>query len=347
MKTVADRDIDQPVLSADRNRRLRTLLRQRKQPGPLAAAKDDRENIFHGQVMIPMKKSTSSKTRITDDRQLEKFSAHHAEALDRKPIDVVQCLQFLAHVRFPAVQIEPGAHQREQPRRVDIADDLQRIFGSIGQLVDVDKERVHLPDRLRVVPAEQRIVPVRLLLHLGVDVGERIVQQLVVIAELQKLRVGELDDLDRRQRSGGSIVHERGVPRGDDEIIGEVRQAVAKNLVAFLPAERRAFAAKHRRDHVAVMRHEIVGGVRATQLVHRKDEIVLGQERLARLGHCRLQTVGDRAACLLGLPLERLVLDELIGDLRELDPGATEFARQAQRDDAVIEQLETDAKSVD
>ena len=59
-----------------------------------------------------------------------------------------------------------------------------------------------------------------------------------------------------------------------------------------------------------------------------------------------LQPLRDDAACLFGLPLERLVLDELIREVGELVPGAAELARQTQRDDAVVEQLEADAESV-
>ena len=77
-----------------------------------------------------------------------------------------------------------------------------------------------------------------------------------------------------------------------------------------------------------------------------EDEVVLGQRGLPRLGHRGLQAIGDRAARLLGLPLERFVFDELIGRVGQIGPGAVEVARQPQRDDAVVEQLEADAKAV-
>ena len=153
--------------------------------------------------MIPMKKSTSSKTRIADDRHLEQLAAHHAEVLDREAVDVVERLQLLADVRLPAIEVEAGADEREQPRRVHVADDLQRVLGPVGQLVHVDEQRVHLPRGARVMPSEERVVPARLLLDVGVDARQRVVEQLVVIAELQELGVGELDDLERRLRAGG------------------------------------------------------------------------------------------------------------------------------------------------
>ena len=64
MEAVADRHVDETVLSADWHRRLRALLGEGKQAGSLAAAQDDREYVVHRYVMIPMKNSTSSKIRI-------------------------------------------------------------------------------------------------------------------------------------------------------------------------------------------------------------------------------------------------------------------------------------------
>ena len=145
---------------------------------------------------------------------------------------------FSLDVRLPAVEVEPGPDQREQTRRVHVADDLQGVLGPVGQLVHVDEQRVHLTRRARVVPAEERVVPARLLLHLRVDARQRIVEQLVVIAELQELGIGELDNLERRLRAGGSIVHERRVPRRNHEVVGEIRDPVPQNLVALLAAQR-------------------------------------------------------------------------------------------------------------
>jgi hypothetical protein len=47
VETVADGHVDEPVLAADRHRRFRSRLRERKQPRTLASAKDDRQNVIH------------------------------------------------------------------------------------------------------------------------------------------------------------------------------------------------------------------------------------------------------------------------------------------------------------
>jgi hypothetical protein len=47
VQAVADRNVDEPVLAADRHGRLRSRMRQREEAGALAAAKDDREGVGH------------------------------------------------------------------------------------------------------------------------------------------------------------------------------------------------------------------------------------------------------------------------------------------------------------
>src|SRR5690606_27032396 len=44
---VRDRDVDDAILARQRHRRLRTILRQRKEPGLFAAAEDQTHHIAH------------------------------------------------------------------------------------------------------------------------------------------------------------------------------------------------------------------------------------------------------------------------------------------------------------
>jgi hypothetical protein len=48
VEAIAQREVDDPVFSAERDRRLRTMRRQRKQPFTLAASQDHREHVLHG-----------------------------------------------------------------------------------------------------------------------------------------------------------------------------------------------------------------------------------------------------------------------------------------------------------
>ena len=59
MQAIADRNVDQAVLSADRDGRLGPVLRQRKQPRSLPAAENEREDfVVHGhdqEQMVPVR----------------------------------------------------------------------------------------------------------------------------------------------------------------------------------------------------------------------------------------------------------------------------------------------------
>ena len=59
MQAIADRDVDEAILSADGHRRLRPKLRERKQPRALAASKDDGQHLVvdrhpHTLQLIPL-----------------------------------------------------------------------------------------------------------------------------------------------------------------------------------------------------------------------------------------------------------------------------------------------------
>ena len=64
---------------------------------------------------------------------------------------------------FQLAEAEPGGGQVEQARRVDVADHLERVLGPVGELVDVDEERVQLARRRDVAAAAQEREPGRLL----------------------------------------------------------------------------------------------------------------------------------------------------------------------------------------
>ena len=51
VQAVADRDVDEPVLAADRNGRLRALEGQRKEARPASAPEDDRQHVVHVHVL--------------------------------------------------------------------------------------------------------------------------------------------------------------------------------------------------------------------------------------------------------------------------------------------------------
>src|SRR5436190_3983678 len=115
---------------------------------------------------------------------LEQFAPRHRRVLHGKAVDVVECLQLFAHVTAPLLEAEAGGGHREQPRHVDVAGNLQRVFRPVGELVDVDEQRMHVPGGARVA-ASRPVLPPAALLQLAVDAGELAVEQPIVVAELE------------------------------------------------------------------------------------------------------------------------------------------------------------------
>src|SRR5262245_55484605 len=281
-----------------------------------------------------------------DDGDLQKLAARDGDLLDGEAVDVVERFQLVLDAVAPSRQAETHGGQREHARRVDVAHDLQRVVGAVGDLVDVDEERVHLvggPHRT----APEQVLPPAGALQRRVDPRELRVQQRIVVAELEQLRVRELEELQRGGRARVRVVDERGVPRRDDEIVGQVRQPVLEYLVLLLRAQRRRLAAQHLRDLRAARGHQRLGVERRRELVHGEDQVVLGEERRPRLRHGAGAALDRLAHRLLGRFLEPRVLDIALAGREQIVPGAAERLHQRERDDAVVEELQARLEVVD
>src|SRR5262245_30381583 len=104
---------------------------------------------------------------------------------------------------------------------------------------------------LRVAASPPRPGP-PVSLELRVDAPQLVVEQLVVIAELEELRVRVFEQLDRALCGVLRIVDERRVPRRDDEVVGEIGDAVPQHLLTLLDAEGRLLRAQQLSDLLAV-----------------------------------------------------------------------------------------------
>ena len=173
------------------------------------------------------------------------------------------------------------------------------------------------------------------------------VEQLVVVAKLQQLRVGKLEDLEGGLHTGLGVEHEGRVPRRHDEVIGQVGQPVVHHLVALLAAERLAFAADQAGNLLGTRRHEILGGRRRLESGHRHDQVVFAQQRLATGCHRRRKALEEAARDRLRMPFEIGVLDVDLAQANQLGPFARERSRQPKREDSVVEELGAKLEPVD
>ena len=154
------------------------------------------------------------------DGELEQFAARDGRLLDREAIDLVHRLQLLLNAGLPAIQTEAGGGQAEEPCGVHMSPTNLIAFALIGQLVHVDEQGMNVVRRARVAARPEQ--PYRTgLLQLGVHARQLRVEQVVIVPELEELRVRELQDLDGGLGSGLGVPDQAGVPRRDDQVVGE------------------------------------------------------------------------------------------------------------------------------
>ena len=79
--------------------------------------------------------------------------------------------------------------------QVEVADDLQRVLHALDELVDLQQRHQHLPRQGAVGAAEQRQPARASAAAPGRRCAQAVVEQLVVVAELEQLGVGDLQDV--------------------------------------------------------------------------------------------------------------------------------------------------------
>ena len=95
---------------------------------------------------------------------------------------------------------------------------------------------------------------------------------------------------------------------------------MAKDRRLFLVAQRLALAAEHGGDLIAAFGEQLLRGLRALEIVHHVDEIVLRDEPRAKAGQCGFRPIDDRPAHRLGALLELVALDERLPEPDEVVP---------------------------
>src|SRR5262245_9298903 len=211
------------------------------------------------------------------DENFKEFAARHRRLLDGEAIDVRERAQLLLHTRLPLIQSKTRRGKRKESRGVDIADDLQGIFSPVGQLGHLDEQRVDLAHGSRI-SACQPVVQPSLTLQLRVDAFEFRVEQLIVVTKFEQLRVRKFEDLDGGLRAGFRVEDEGAVPCRDDQVVGEIRNAMPQDLVALFDAQRASLGAQQLDNCSTSRRNQCVRRHRFIELCHGENEVVLGEE---------------------------------------------------------------------
>ena len=119
-----------------------------------------------------------------------------------------------------------------------------------------------------------------------VHVIENAGEQLVVVAELEQLRVGVLEQLNRGFGAGVAVVEKCRVPADHGQVVLVIGNARLQHLSAFAGGEREPVAAHNLRDFKPVIAGQVGGSSRAACcFAHVKDEVVLAEPARVGLDH--------------------------------------------------------------
>src|SRR5271157_1532383 len=280
--------------------------------------------------------------------QFQDKGAALVELLHHEAVEIFGGLQFFFDQVFVVGHSDLGRAQLVQARREHVAEEFDGVVGALGQFVYVEQHGVEFGRGARRPPARPKPGPARV--EEVVDVFQLFGEQLVVMAELEQLRVGVLQELDRGLGAGGRVVDEGRVPADHGQIVGIVGNARLQNLLALAFGKHRHLAADDLGNLVSVRGQQIVGRGRAlilagVYLANMEDEVIL----LEPLGLVGLDQSRSGALQLLardarGHGLEVRVGGPAAGNLNQVFPGAGKGQLEDQADDAVIVVLDLSLK---
>ena len=207
-----------------------------------------------------------------------------------------------------------GGAEFVEARGEHVAEKLDGVVGALGEFVDVEQHGVQFRGSAGGAPASPE--PGASGVEEVVDLFEFLGEQLVVVAELEQLRVGVLEELDGGLGAGLRVVDEGGIPSDDREVAGIVRDAGLQNFLALAVGECGHLSANNLGDLVALRGEKFVRGRRAVDLANVEDEVVL----LQQFGGVRLDQRGGGAF--------EFLPDDARGELLEIGvggPAAREF----------------------
>src|SRR5215467_9977879 len=145
-----------------------------------------------------------------DDHQLEYEGARLVELLDHEAVEVFGGLELFFDQVFVVGDSDFLRAQFVEARGEHITEELDGVVGVLGEFGDVEQDGVQLRRGTRRAPARPEAGASGF--EEVVDVLQLNAQQFVIVAELEQLRVGILQQLNGGLGSGLRVIDEGGVP---------------------------------------------------------------------------------------------------------------------------------------
>lgn len=278
-----------------------------------------------------------------DDGGFEEEGAALVELVDHEAVEVFGGVDFLGNEVLVVGDADLGGGEAVEARGEHVAEEFDGVVGVLGEFHDLEQDGVEVGGGAGEAPAEEDSGA---LFERVVDGVELAGEEVVVVAELEELGVGVLEELDGGLRAGGGVVEEGGVPADDGEVGGVVGDAGLEDLVALAFGELEVLAADDLGDAGAVVGDELRGGGGAGDLAEVEDEVVLGEPvgvGFVERGAGALETLADDEG---GVSGEVDVPDPAGGEGDEALPVGGEGELEDDGEDAVVVVLDLGAEAL-
>src|ERR1022692_1284323 len=187
--------------------------------------------------------------------QFQDEGAALVEFVDHEAVELFGGLQFLLDEVFVVGDADFGGGEFVEAGGKHVAEEFDGVVGALGEFAHVEQDGVEFGGGAGGAPARPEAAASAL--EEVVDIFKLFGEQLVVMAELEELRVGVLQELDGSLGAGRTVVDEGGVPADYGEIVGIVGNPRLQNFLALAIGERLGLAAHNLRDEVALRSEEV------------------------------------------------------------------------------------------
>ena len=183
-------------------------------------------------MISTMMASSSSAARLLD------ASSYNAQADDRK-LAIDRSTQ-----QRHAEQRQRG---RVDAREIDVLGYLQRVVDLFGKFGDFSDQRIEAARQLGETPRGEKRCRAPRFLDTVVHARELRVEQFVVVAKLEQLRIGDFEHV-RDIGIAARLVDESAIPGQHDEIVFVIRERLAQHFATRRIRQRASLARKDRHE---------------------------------------------------------------------------------------------------
>ena len=180
------------------------------------------------------------------------------EFVDHEAVELFGGLQFLLDEVFVVGHANFGGGEFVEAGGKHVAEELDGVVSALGEFADVEQDGMEFRGGASGAPARPEAAASAI--EEVVDDFELLGEQIVVVAELEELRVGVLQELNGGFGAGRAVVDEGGVPADHGEVVRIVGDARLQDFLAFAVGKRLGFAANDLGDVVALSGEQIESG---------------------------------------------------------------------------------------